>query len=77
VEITVQPTYNSSNLFLDSVYITTEGYKIKFTDLPQDDPTQREPSITKAIEHLGWKPSISRIEGIKCTIDYIKASKTD
>ena len=33
VEITVQPTYNSSNLFLDSVYITTEGYKIKFTDL--------------------------------------------
>jgi hypothetical protein len=33
VEITVQPTYNSSNLFLDSVYVTTEGYKIKFTDL--------------------------------------------
>jgi hypothetical protein len=33
VEITVQPTYNSSNLFLDSVYLTTEGYKIKFTDL--------------------------------------------
>jgi hypothetical protein len=33
VEITVQPTYNSSHLFLDSVYVTTEGYKIKFTDL--------------------------------------------
>jgi hypothetical protein len=33
VEITVQPTYNSSNLFLDSIYLTTEGYKIKFTDL--------------------------------------------
>lgn len=33
VELTVQPTYNASNLFLDSVYITTEGYKIKFTDL--------------------------------------------
>ena len=33
LEITVQPTYNSSHLFLDSVYVTTEGYKIKFTDL--------------------------------------------
>ena len=59
------------------IKLTGSTSKIKFTDLPQDDPTQREPSITKAMEHLGWKPTISRIEGIKRTIDYIEASKTD
>ncbi len=33
VRIDVQPVFNGNDLFLDSVYATVEGYKVKFTDL--------------------------------------------
>ncbi len=33
LKITVQPTFNGSNLYLDSVYTTSEGYDVKFTEL--------------------------------------------
>jgi dTDP-glucose 4,6-dehydratase len=41
--------------------------------LPQDDPKQRRPDITKAREILGWEPKISRAEGLKLTYDYFKS----
>ncbi len=41
--------------------------------LPQDDPKQRRPDITKAIELLGWEPKISRAEGLKLTYEYFKS----
>ena len=37
--------------------------------LPQDDPKQRQPDITKAFETLGWAPTISLDEGLGRTID--------
>lgn len=40
--------------------------------LPQDDPKQRKPDITRAREHLGWKPSISLRQGLKPTVDYFR-----
>jgi UDP-glucuronate decarboxylase len=40
--------------------------------LPLDDPTQREPDISKAIEVLGWKPVVNRIDGLSKTVDYFK-----
>lgn len=51
--------------------IGTKG-KIIYKPLPEDDPKQRKPDITKAIEILGWSPKFSRAEGLKPTLDYFK-----
>ncbi|MFW6264319.1 MAG: UDP-glucuronic acid decarboxylase family protein [Cyanobacteriota bacterium] len=42
--------------------------KISFQPLPQDDPRQRQPDITRAKNHLGWEPTIPLREGLKLTI---------
>ncbi|VAW96880.1 UDP-glucuronate decarboxylase [hydrothermal vent metagenome] len=44
--------------------------KLIYKDLPHDDPTQRQPDITKAKELLGWEPVITLEEGLKKTIPY-------
>ena len=41
--------------------------------LPQDDPRQRQPDITKARQLLGWEPSLSLEDGLPPTIDYFRA----
>jgi UDP-glucuronate decarboxylase len=38
--------------------------------LPQDDPTQRQPDITRARERLGWNPTVQLHEGLRRTIPY-------
>ncbi len=40
--------------------------------LPEDDPKQRCPDITKAKERLEWEPKISLEEGLKKLIDYLR-----
>jgi dTDP-glucose 4,6-dehydratase len=45
---------------------------INFKDLPEDDPKIRQPNISRAIELFGWKPIVSRREGLKLTIEYFK-----
>jgi UDP-glucuronate decarboxylase len=40
-----------------------------FKPLPQDDPKQRQPDITKAKNLLGWEPKIPLQEGLKLTIE--------
>jgi UDP-glucuronate decarboxylase len=40
--------------------------------LPQDDPKQRQPDITKAKEVLDWQPSIELEQGLVKTIDYFR-----
>ena len=40
--------------------------------LPENDPKQRRPDITRAKEVLGWQPKISRQEGLKRTYAYFK-----
>jgi dTDP-glucose 4,6-dehydratase len=46
--------------------------KIVYMPLPQDDPKQRQPDITKAKSILGWEPKVERAEGLKITLDYFK-----
>lgn len=46
--------------------------KIVYEPLPQDDPKQRKPDITKAKDLLGWEPKVDRKEGLKRTLDYFK-----
>ncbi len=54
------------------IKLTGTNQKIVFKPLPQDDPMQREPDISKAKEILGWKPQVSREEGMKKTFEYFK-----
>jgi len=44
--------------------------QIRYCPLPQDDPRQRQPDITRAQNLLGWSPSISLREGLIKTISY-------
>lgn len=44
--------------------------KIKSMPLPQDDPKQRQPDITRAKNLLGWQPTIPLAEGLKKTVAY-------
>ncbi len=54
------------------IALTGSKSKIVFEPLPQDDPKQRQPNITKAKEILGWQPTVDRSEGLKRTLDYFK-----
>src|SRR5215469_18058881 len=49
---------------------TNSKSKIVFKRLPQDDPKQRRPDITKAKKILGWSPKVPLNEGLTETIAY-------
>lgn len=55
------------------VKLTGTTQKVIYKPLPQDDPKQRQPDITKAKEILGWEPKVSRAEGLKITYEYFKS----
>jgi len=55
------------------IKLTGTTQKIVYRELPQDDPKQRRPDITKAREILGWEPKIGRAEGLKITYEYFKS----
>ena len=55
------------------IRLTGTDQKVIYKPLPQDDPKQRRPDITKAKEILGWEPKYSRAEGLKPTLEYFKA----
>jgi UDP-glucuronate decarboxylase len=61
---------NMKELANEIIELTSSKSKIDYRPLPSDDPKQREPIIDKAIELLGWNPSVSRAAGLKETIDY-------
>jgi len=54
------------------IKLTGTKQKMVFHPLPQDDPKQRRPDITRAREILGWEPKVSREEGLKITYEYFK-----
>lgn len=60
------------------IKLTGTTQKVIYKELPQDDPMQRQPDISKAKEILGWEPKVGREEGMKKTFDYFKSlSKED
>ena len=46
--------------------------KIKYCPLPQDDPRQRKPDITRAQRLLGWSPTVPLRDGLERTVAYFK-----
>ncbi len=44
--------------------------------LPQDDPMQRCPDISKAKTELGWEPKVNINEGIKRLIEYLEKNQS-
>ena len=49
--------------------------EIQFLPLPQDDPKQRRPDITKAQTVLGWQPQVNLEEGLGKTIEYFRSKE--
>jgi len=55
------------------IQITGSKSEIIYKSLPQDDPMQRRPDISKAKQMLGWEPKIQLKEGIKHTANYFRS----
>jgi nucleoside-diphosphate-sugar epimerase len=51
---------------------TKSKSKIVFKPLPQDDPKQRKPNITKAKSILKWEPKVPLARGLTDTIAYFR-----
>ena len=54
------------------IKLTASKSKIVYKPLPQDDPRQRQPDISKAKKVLNWQPDIELEEGLKRTISWFK-----
>jgi dTDP-glucose 4,6-dehydratase len=54
------------------IAITGSASQIKFEALPQDDPKQRCPDISKAKRLLGWEPKVSLQSGLKLSLEYFR-----
>jgi dTDP-glucose 4,6-dehydratase len=52
--------------------LTGTKQKIIFKPLPQDDPLQRQPDISRAKKVLNWEPKVTRALGMKRTYDYFR-----
>jgi UDP-glucuronate decarboxylase len=52
------------------IEMTRSDSKIIYKGLPQDDPKQRQPVITEALEQLNWAPKIELHQGLIKTISY-------
>ena len=55
------------------IKLTHSQQKIVYKPLPQDDPKQRQPDITRAKKLLNWEPKVRRAEGLKITYEYFKS----
>lgn len=53
------------------IELTGSSSELVFEELPEDDPKQRQPEITKAIA-MGWEPKVELDEGLITTIEYFK-----
>jgi UDP-glucuronate decarboxylase len=61
-----------SQLAQEVIELTGSNSKISYLPLPQDDPRQREPDISKARDLLDWQPTVSRESGLETTVAYFR-----
>ena len=55
------------------IEITNSNSKLINKDLPQDDPKQRKPDITKAKTLLNWEPKVKLEDGLTKTVDWVSS----
>jgi len=54
------------------IAIAESKSQIRYENLPQDDPKQRKPDITKARTLLGWEPKVNLETGLRLSVDYFR-----
>ena len=54
------------------IELTDSTSEIKYLELPNDDPKQRKPDITKAKTKLNWEPKVKLDEGLAKTIKWVE-----
>ena len=54
------------------IKLTDSTSEIKYLELPNDDPKQRKPDITKAKTKLNWEPKVNLEEGLTKTITWVE-----
>jgi UDP-glucuronate decarboxylase len=52
--------------------LTGTRSSIEFRPLPEDDPKQRRPDITRARSELGWGPEVGLEAGLERTLAYFR-----
>jgi dTDP-glucose 4,6-dehydratase len=55
-----------------AIEVTGSSSELTYLPLPQDDPMQRQPDLTKARTLLGWEPRIQLREGLERTAAYFR-----
>lgn len=53
--------------------VTGSSSALTHASLPQDDPTRRQPDITRARTLLGWEPKISLRQGLALSLDFFRS----
>jgi len=67
------PTEMTIKEFAETIVeLTGSGSTITYHPLPEDDPKQRRPDITKARAVLDWEPKVKLADGLKVTLDYFR-----
>jgi UDP-glucuronate decarboxylase len=61
-----------TQLASEIISLTGSQSRVTQVSLPQDDPTTREPDITKAKKLLNWEPHTPREQGLLKTISYFR-----
>ena len=56
--------------------LTHASSNLIYQPLPEDDPRQRQPDITKARQLLGWEPKVELRDGLERTIAYFRSIQT-
>jgi dTDP-glucose 4,6-dehydratase len=56
------------------IEVTGSKSKIRYEKLPQDDPKQRRPDISKARKLLGWEPKVGLDDGLQMSLEYFRVA---
>jgi UDP-glucuronate decarboxylase len=64
--------FSMSELATKIIALIGGDIPIEYHPLPSDDPTQRQPTITKAREILDWAPQVELNEGLAATVEYFR-----
>ncbi len=75
-ERTVLETAQVIQQVVNQATAVEEQLPLEYKPLPQDDPTRRQPDITKARQLLDWQPKVNFQEGLLKTIEYFRRKNT-